>query len=817
MYCLSLDGSWQFKEFVGLDWVWRDSVMPGSRDYRWWETGTVPGSVMHDLLQAGKIDDPFFELNSKKAEWASCRTWVYRREFDVEEARLGERAVLCLEGIDQKSRIFLNGQEIAEQDGMFVPCSTEITGRLKPGRNLLAVVIEAAPDEQPQVGKTSLTAAQKCRMTYWWDFCPRMIHQGIWRPVHIDFTGKARIERMSVREEVAEDLQSARVWVKAQCGGGYERTALILFGDQSCRIPVDDDGTVEAEFRVPKPRLWYPNGMGEQWEYPVQVTVLCGGEISDERKTRHGLKRAEWLHNPGREQNEPFLLKINGKPLFIKGLNWVPADVMYGAADEKKTEALFSLLRDAHVNLLRVWGGGLIETEEFYRLCARHGILVWQEFIFSSSAIDNRPPEDPAFLARMRRETESIVRRRGSETALLCWCGGNELQSDDGMPLTCSHPLLAMMREVTGLEDGSHRFLPTSPSGGVFSNSPENIRSCPEKMCDVHGPWEHQGIGKQQRLYNEGACQLHSEFGVEGMTNAYALNRSIAPEHRLPAGKDNPYYFHRGAWWINDALLEKMFGPLTDSVERMRRCSQFSQYEGLKYAVERERSRFPQCGGSIPWQFNEPFPNAFCTCQVDYYGQPKPAYYGIRRAYAPQMPAARFESASLKGRQMLEAAVTILQEEERPASVCCSVFTPDGTCLTEQTMDFRGREEQMLRCPTAECAGFLLLRLSLTGTDAVNEYLFTCGDHFRGVTETGRPRLEGRTEGNVLRMKNTGGDAALFLTVFPEVPDPANHPLRFSDGAFCLLPGEEKTVLLQGHVNGALWAEGLNVPPQAIA
>lgn len=815
MNTISLDGMWKFKEFVGLDWVWRDSVMPKTADIRWWYDAKVPGCVMNDLLQNGQIPDPYFELNSKYSEWASARTWVYRRDFILKKEQIRGRIWLRFEGVDEECRIYLNGKLLCQNKGMFIPIQAEISSFVHEGENLLAVVIEPAPFEQPQVGKTSLTRNHKCRMTYWWDFCPRMVQQGIWGSVALRFTGEAVIKETQVISSLSSDCTQADARILVTCEGVQGKTLEVMLGGVKKSIkPVE--GLNEVPFTVNKPRLWYPAGEGEQYEYSVQIRLLDEtGEIEDERALLYGFKSVVWLKNKGRENNDPFLLKINGVPIFLRGYNWVPLDVMYGCADTAKLRALFALLRDAGVNLLRVWGGGLIESPAFYRLCAENGILVWQEFILSSSGIDNRTPDDPAFIEFMKAQAEKIIPCRRNETALLLWCGGNELQSDDGMPLTCEDPLLGVLdKEVKRLDPG-RRFLPTSPSGGLFMNSLKNIAEHPTQLCDVHGPWEHQGLEGQRTLYNAGTCQIHSEFGVEGMANQYALERSIAPEHRMPAGKDNPVYFHRGAWWTNDQLVKEMFGDLRDEHE-MRRASQYAQYEGLKYALERDRSRYPQCSAVLPWQFNEPFPNAFCTSTVDYYGQPKPAYYGVKRAYERMLPVARFNTLALAGGP-LKAELGILCEKEA------------WTCqLTARVLTLKGKEvfmktfycsqalnDMIVDCAAPEGEKFLLLRLearnALEATG--NEYLFTCGQTMAGILDADGAYVTMEKTPDGIAIKNKGVTTAMFVNVLQRVPGGSGRWLRFEDNCLCLLPGESRLIRVMpaDFQMNELAVEGLNL------
>lgn len=225
---ISLNGNdWLMKEFVGMDWIWRDSVMPDSKDVRWWYPATVPGSVMHDLAENRMIPNPHYELNTKLGEWASERTWVYRKEFFVPEDEKGREITLCFDGIDYASEIFLNGVSLGKQEGMYIPWKHKVTDRIQYGeKNLIAVVIEPAPPEQPQVGKTSLVTTHKSRMTYWWDFCPRMIHQGIWQDTYLEITGETQIVDLHVETDFIGHCARVRVQVLTQ---NAKRLLFVLF------------------------------------------------------------------------------------------------------------------------------------------------------------------------------------------------------------------------------------------------------------------------------------------------------------------------------------------------------------------------------------------------------------------------------------------------------------------------------------------------------------------------------------------------------------------------------------------------------------
>jgi len=524
------------------------------------------------------------------------------------------------------------------------------------------------------------------------------------------------------------------------------------------------------------------------------------------------------------EGSLPYTLVVNGRRVYLNGWNWVPIDALYGVERPAKLERLIRLADRAHVNLFRVWGGGLIEKEAFYDLCDRHGIMVWQEFILSSSGIGNKPSTDPAYVAMMAREAERIIPRRRNHPSLVIWCGGNELM-DGGVPLTDAEPVLAALKDAVRRLDPDRHWLPTSPSGPVANLSLKALDENPEGLHDVHGPWEHQGLTAQYTLYNRSTALLHSEFGAEGMANVKTIEATIAPEHRWPATKDNPVYFHRGAWWINEPLVQKAFGGIEDWVT-LSRASQFLQHEALRYALEANRRRQWRCSGSIPWQFNEPFPNAWCTSAVDYYGEPKGGYWAVARAYAPLAVTARFDSQVWAGRERFTAQVWLAHAGAQAL---------DGLTVKVRVVGATGRVYREQECAaTAPAAGavpictvdlplaeirepLFFLDLTVTGSPdltatggsdmavsggarrvAENRYLFATGENLRPMLHQPTVAVEvaAGADGQ-LTLTNRGTVAALCVRLDDARPLNAPGWAWFSDNLFHLLPGERRTVRVE--------------------
>ena len=690
----SLGGDdWQLKGWLGDEWRW---YVNKPWDTPGWLPARVPGSVLDDLVRAGELTDLWFERSSRLGEWVPERTWVYRR-------RVTGPGRIRFEGVDHEATVFVDGEEAARHAGGFTPFEVE----LPPGRHLLAVAVHAAPESEPQVGETRRVGVHKSRMGYGWDFCPRMVHQGIWRPVTLD--------------------------------APPELFPVVTLEDDIGTVEVDG----EVVLRVDAPELWWPNGMGEQHLYDLEV----GGV-----RFAVGFREISF---------DDYELRVNGVQVPVRGWNWVPLDALYGVPRPEKLAHLLGLAARANVNLIRVWGGGLIETPEFYGICDRLGLLVWQEFAQSSSGIDSRPSDDPDFVATMAADARQVVPRRRAHPSLVIWCGGNELDGDD------STPVLAALKGVVLELDPERHWLPTSPVGEV----------------DVHGPWEHQGLRAHNEHYDTRTSRLHSEFGVEGMTNRRALEELIAEGHRWPADRSNPVYEHLGAWWNNAPLVQEAFGGRIEDVETMRRCSQWLQYEGLRYAVEATLRRG---AGTIPWQLNEPYPNAWCTCAVDHRGDPKAAYWGVARAYAG-VPSARFATAVWGGLDDARATVT------SPA----------------RFVDLDGREVASIE------EGELTAPLDMFAHDvflldlgARSRYVMTRTENLSPLLDLQQASLRvERTSSNKLLLGNVGSLAALGVVL--EDARPYDEPgwVTFSDNVLDLLPGEEREIEVDGPV-GELRVEG---------
>lgn len=830
---ISLNGSgWLFKGYYGEDWRWRLAVQPGSRDFiRGWMPAVVPGCVLSDLLQNGEIPDPHFERNSLLSEWVCQRTWLYRRTFTPELALKGRRARLVFKGVDYEMEVFLNGESLGTHTGMYTQAVFEVSDLLKFGmENLLVVVVAQPPQEQPQVSRSGLVRTHKARMNYWWDFCPRLVHAGLWDEVNLEVSGQAVLEDVYIRPVLDEAMKQAEVLVTCrvnalQAVDGEIEVVFSLEGGEvargSLQCAILEGGSEQKlSITIEQPCLWWTNGNGVQPIYKARVILRIAIDnlwgVSDQREVNFGVRRLRAVANSGGPADAlPYTLEVNGQRIFVRGWNWVPMDALYGVERPDKLRRLISLVKDANVNLLRVWGGGLIEKEAFYNLCDEQGIMVWQEFIQSSSGIDNNPPEDAEFIGFLVNEAKQIVPARRNHPSLAIWCGGNELTRGE-KPLDDRHPMLAALKAVVRAEAPDCIWLPTSSSGPVFGNGLEEIDKRPNDLHDVHGPWEYQGLEKQYQLYNRGTSLFHSEFGAEGVTNYRSLERSIALEHRFPVNRDNPVWFHLGAWWVKEAMWHSVFGEFAD-LEQAIRATQFLQYEGLRYAVEADRRRWPRNSGTIPWQFNESFPMAACSSAVDYYSEPKPVYYAVRAAYRRVHVSARYERLAWGGQERFKADLWITcdgQELPLEGRLTWAVQQMDGAVVEQGESPVHLTHEPSSSVTSASCSlveiksplFFLTVRLSNASGQQVgyNRYLFASGENMAAIFELQKAVVEIKKEQQIgedwVSVHNPSDRTAFFIWLERD-GEPSEHEFAsFTENYFCLLPGE--TQELEVHFSG---------------
>ena len=657
----------------------------------------VPGSVYRDLLRAGMIDDPYFGLNSLSCEWVSQRWWMYTTSFTVPEKLKGRHLRLNLTGIDYKAHIALNGAALGEHEGMFIPFIADINPAVNiGGKNELRVLLESAPDEMGQIGYTCKTFTQKARFTYRWDFCARLIHLGLYDRALIEDFGCCAIDEAYIRPAERAD-GGYTVGCSLSLHGFEEKAASVRYtltyggevvAEKTARVGIRPGvNRCTAALEVKNPRLWWPSGHGAQPLYSLAVEITDDGGVSDRREYTVGLRKLEYMRCEGAEDDAlPYTVAVNGKKIFLKGINLAPLDQIYGGLTEADYDRVLTAAKNANINFVRVNGVGFIESEYFYELCDRYGIMVWQDFIQSSSGIDNSPSVEPGFLRLLKKVSEYAIKVKRNHVSLTVWCGGNELRElykSNDPPVTYKNKNIAMLNALVGRYDRDRMMLPSTASGPNEFISPNQ----PGKNHDVHGPWKYGGTREHYRLYNTSDALFHSEFGTEGLSELASLKKFL-PENEIKA---QPYSASRvwrnhGDWWCCFARDAAIFGGFRpEEISEFIKCSQFIQAESLRYSYESNRRRMFACAGAMAWQLNEPWPNVSNTCLVDYYGGRKLAYHFVRDALAQIKPMLRYDSLEWKRSETFRAELFVVNETApRELSIECRALDLNGGLLFDR-------------------------------------------------------------------------------------------------------------------------------------
>jgi beta-mannosidase len=606
---------------------------------------SVPGSVQSALFSAGILPDWNLALNFRQCEWVENRHWVYQASLPDEWFKTGRRVRLNCLGLDYNGWVWVNGQEVGRFNGAHTPHVFDLAPYLKRSGNHLMIIFDLPPRWLGQIGYTSQMTEWKPRFNYTWDWVVRLVQTGIWDQILLEISDGNEIRGLKCVSGVGPETGKGTLNLRGQVNGSEGDTVLTrLDGPQGVvreeRLPVVAFAVKGFAWDGLEVKLWWPNGQGEQPLYRLTCQLLDRrGIVLDEQRRQVGFKWVEWRQCAGAPAGaDPWLCAVNGKPLFLQGVNWTPIRPNFADVSDEDYRLRLALYRDLGVNILRVWGGAFLEKEIFYRLCDEYGLLVWQEFPLSSSGVDNWPPEDEASIAALANIAESYIARRQYHVSLLLWCGGNELQggldgshAGIGRPVDDSHPLIKRLEQIVAANDPGHRFVATSSSGPLFSAERKNFGQ--GLHWDVHGPWKADADLEVWRQYWQDVDALfHSEVGSPGASPAEIIQRFKGDCDPLPGDESNPLW-RRTGWWIEWPLFIQEKGHAPASLEEYVMWSQDRQAKALAIVARALKDKFPRCGGVIFWMGHDCFPCAANTSIVDYDGQPKPAALALAKIF----------------------------------------------------------------------------------------------------------------------------------------------------------------------------------------
>jgi beta-mannosidase len=735
-HVIDLNGSWKFKAI--------DAYRTLPSEYRktaTWMPGTVPGTVHTDLMALGVIPDPYFRTNENDVQWIDQVQWLYRRSFDVPRGLLRERVVrLRADGLDTFARVQINGRTVGNVSNMFVGHEFNVKGFLKEGKNLIEILFDSPVFRAKALerihGRLRVALephrvyARKAQYSFSWDWGPKLTTSGIWRGISVEAFSGARLRDPFVRV-VTLTTREAIVRISAELEGKVRagsalRIAVSGGGWRGERRVAVRGRTINTTIRIPNPHLWWPNGHGGQPLYEAALTLSHGGMVMHDERVRFAIRTVRLIQERDRA-GKSFIVEVNGRKIFCKGADWIPADNFIPRIPDSRYETLLVMARDAHMNMIRVWGGGIYENDIFYDLCDRLGLMVWQDFMFACGEY----PDQRWFLRDVRSEAASVVKRLRNHPGIVVWCGNNECEwlfcaenpgkrPDEMRGARIFRDLLpAVLRSL----DGTRPYWRSSPFGDGFPNDESNGN---------HHQWTVWSAWKDFAGYREDCARFVTEFGFQAPAHLKTMESCTLPSDRHP--QHSVVEFHNKQVEGPERLVRFMSGHYRIDMDFARFIyhGQLVQAEALKCAVEHWRRRKYLTAGSLFWQLNDCWPVASWSV-IDSGLRPKAAYFYAKRFYAPLLVS----FAKNPG------GVAVWMTNDRPERVdgelTISRRTFDGTIVWSDRQSVRVAPDASRRVALIEDAKcrqlkpefeYLLAELAVDGaTKAVNRYFFAEPKH----------------------------------------------------------------------------------------
>ncbi len=622
---------------------------------------TVPGVIHTDLLNNKLIDDPFHRANEKKLQWIGFKDWIYKTEFTIDQAILNHQCIeLIFEGIDTYCDIRLNGQLIQQTDNMFRNWHIRCKDQLKKGKNLLELfffspekiskpIKERLPYRLPAIVEQTepenmiSMLNRKAQYHFGWDWAPRMLTCGIWKPVYLKAWDTAQIQDVFIKQkEITKETAflSAQVSVESFVNKECELNLFIRQTNQTISLQKialqKGENQFEIPFKIKNPKLWYPAGYGEQFLYNFEINLIIDNKCCNKKPYRTGLREVKLIQEPD-ETGKSFYFQVNRIPIFAKGADYIPMDMLLPRVKNKAYKKLLNAAKDANMNMIRVWGGGIYENDIFYDLCDELGLLVWQDFMFACALY----PGYNEFSESIKQEAIDNVKRIRSHPCRVLWCGNNEInhfikttwketgkipEVNDAHNMIFYELLPAVVKEY----DTETAYWPSSPSGSYDGNIGQNATS-----GDMHywGVW-HNKENFQNYTLPKNTPRFMSEYGFQSFPEWKTIEAFTAPEdreletpvmllhQRHPSGNQLMRYYMK-----RDYKKPKNFRSFAY-------VSQILQADAIKTAAEHHRRKQPHTMGTLFWQLNDCWPAASWAA-IDYSGRWKALQYFARKFYQP--------------------------------------------------------------------------------------------------------------------------------------------------------------------------------------
>ena len=601
-----------------------------------WLKAEVPGCVHTDLFRHQRIPDPFWGSHEKELQWIEERDWEYRCRFVVEPRFYEyEHVELVAEGLDTIATLRLNGHLLGSTENMFLQYRFEAKKAIRPGRNVLEIRFASPADyiraRRKRGDFTELNDSvggrcqiRKAQYSFGWDWAPRFASCGVYKPIRLEGWRENRFETVRIRQHHEAGRVTLSIQAQLAREGGEIRGA--IFHEDQLVAEVS-----RLELEVPNPRFWWPNGQGDQALYGVRLELVQEGLVVDRWNARIGL-RTIVLDRHHDDFGESFQFVVNGRAIFAKGANWIPAHSFVAQVHRPHYEDLLTSAAQANMNMLRVWGGGIYEMEDFYDLCDQKGLLIWQDFMFACAIY----PGNCEFLDSVKREAEYQVRRLANRACLALWCGNNEIEQMPRQILKTKERQEAyegifygILPEAVTRYDAETAYWPSSPHNpDGYWRGPKN-----EKAGDCHF-WSVWHARQSAKAYEKRAFRFYSEFGMQSFSSPELAATFCASEKWTIVDPEmgNHQKNRAGNFIIRD-YISRRYRLASDYVS-LAYLSQINQAHCMKVAVEHFRRSMPRTMGALYWQLNDCWPG-FSWSSLEFGGRWKALHFAAKRFFAP--------------------------------------------------------------------------------------------------------------------------------------------------------------------------------------
>lgn len=851
---LSLSGTWQL--------CWQDTGKGNiNENNELWNSAVscrVPGDVHIALTEAGVIEDPLLDVNNEACKWMEEKEFWYKKVFSVEKEFLKERTELVFEGLDLTADIWLNGQYVGSHNNAFIEKVIDVTDVIKAGENTLMVRIDdgvyGVKDKPLDLMEHSWNAEQpyrawmrKPQFVYGWDWTIWMPTCGIWKDVTLNsyeavvirdvnvvnaFDGEDITKADKISLEVAVELEALKkgaytMTCEVSGDARYEAEKVKATGKKELTLNMTDENSKESlTIELVNPKLWWPKGAGDQYLYQVKVALAdAEGTVLQETCQKHGLRTVSIREDVLDEKSKSFTYVINGQPIFAKGANHVPADCFPGRISDEKNRKLLEMAADANMNMIRVWGGGIYESNGFMDACDEIGLMVWHDFMFACAYYPDHVPE---FYEEIRTEATAAIKRLRSHASLIGWSGNNEIQE---MYLSAKNSgkdfpwyggrlyeelLPALVKEYC--PDRIYR--ESSPFGGEEPTSYD--MGDQHTWHFTHRPnWEHY---LDLWRFTDFDFKFLSEFGIIGAMNLESVKKCISKEN---------LYRNSDAWKhhtntsvehkLLDIFVEKYFG-LDENIglQEFILKSQVLQGEMMRHVYDELRSRKFRCSGVLLWTLSDSY-GIHNWSVIDYFLKKRPIYYYMKRSLAPvNVSFLGYEVQTFDGMagykeyyqdtpKPVEVLVTSDALSDKNIIVEYKIMTFEGKVVKSGKAEQRIAANSVAKVMDVEISdskdGFvpeetLLYACVKEGEQVLNENRYFFAPYGKLALKPAKVSCE------VKKLSDTACELILSADTFVWMLHLATPDgVEFSDNDFDLLPGKENKVVVS-------WEKGMTFEPE---